>query len=72
MDVIDISVAKKYTDDTVAGAGAVAGKPCQIQSITDITGGHRVTFLWVDNSSLVPAVIAFGFTPAPFVESAVE
>lgn len=52
MDVIDISVAKKYTDDTVAGAGAVAGKPCQIQSITDITGGHRVTFLWVDNSSV--------------------
>lgn len=46
------AVAKKYTDDTVAGAGAVAGKPCQIQSITDITGGHRVTFLWVDNSSV--------------------
>ena len=44
------AVARKYTDDTVAGAGAVAGKPCQIQSITDITGGHRVTFLWVDNS----------------------
>ena len=46
------AVARKYTDDTVAGAGAVAGKPCQIQSITDITGGHRVTFLWVDNSSV--------------------
>lgn len=43
------AVARKYTDDTVAGAGALAGKPCQIQSITDITGGHRVTFLWVDN-----------------------
>lgn len=46
------AVARKYTDDTVAGAGAVAGKPCQIQSITDIMGGHRVTFLWVDNSSV--------------------
>lgn len=43
-------IAKKYTDDSMAGAGAVAGKPCQIQSITEITGGHRVTFLWVDNS----------------------
>ena len=45
-----IDELKVYVDDTVSGAGAVAGKPCQIQSVTDITGGHRVTFLWVDNS----------------------
>lgn len=45
-----LAAAKKYTKDSVAGAGAVAGKPCQIQSITDITGGKRVTFLWVDNN----------------------
>lgn len=47
-----LAISKKYTQDTVEGAGAVAGKPCQIQSITEITGGHRVTFLWVDNSSV--------------------
>lgn len=45
-----IDELKQYVDDSIEGAGAVAGKPCQIQSITDITGGHRVTFLWVDNS----------------------
>lgn len=45
-----LAAAKKYTKDSMAGAGAVAGKPCQIQSITDITGGKRVTFLWVDNN----------------------
>ena len=33
----------------MAGAGAVAGVPCQIQSITEITGGNRITFLWEDN-----------------------
>ena len=46
------ALSRKYTENTVAGAGAVAGKPCQIQSITDITGGHRVTFLWKDNSNV--------------------
>ena len=43
------AAARKYTDDTVAGAGGLAGAPCQIQSITSITGGKRVTFLWEDN-----------------------
>lgn len=46
------ALSRKYTENTIAGAGAVAGKPCQIQSITDITGGHRVTFLWKDNSNV--------------------
>ena len=50
LNIITLAMAKKYTDNSLAGAGAVAGKPCQIQSITDITGGHRITFLWVDNS----------------------
>jgi hypothetical protein len=50
IDTKTLAVAKKYTKDTIEGAGAVKGKPCQIDSITDITGGHRVTFLWLDNS----------------------
>lgn len=45
-----LAAANKYTHDSLAGAGAVAGVPCQIQSITAITGGNRVTFLWVDNN----------------------
>ena len=45
-----LAASKKYTDDSLEGVGAIAGKPCQIQSITNITGGQRVTFLWLDNS----------------------
>ena len=44
-----LSLANEYTKETVEGVGAIEGKPCQIQSITEITGGHRVTYLWVDN-----------------------
>ena len=44
------AASRKFTKDTIEGTGAVQGKPCQIQSITDITGGQRVTFLWVDNA----------------------
>lgn len=47
-----LAVGKKYTRDSLQGVGAIAGKPCQIQSITPIAGGNRVTFLWVDNSGI--------------------
>ena len=47
-----LAAAMGFTKATVEGVGALAGKPCQIQSITDITGGKRVTFLWVDNSDV--------------------
>lgn len=46
-----LALARKYTKDTAEGVGAIAGKPCQIQSVTEITGGKRITFLWIDNSS---------------------
>lgn len=39
-------LSTQYTDESIAGGGAVAGKPCQIESITDIPGGHRITFKW--------------------------
>lgn len=45
-----LAVAMAYVQSSLAGVGAIAGKPCQIQSITPITGGHRVTYLWVDNN----------------------
>lgn len=47
--ILALASSKSYTKETVEGAGAVAGVPCQIQSITDIPGGHRITFLWEDN-----------------------
>ena len=50
MDLTSYILATNYTDESLDGAGALKGVPCQIQSITDITGGKRITFLWVDNS----------------------
>lgn len=49
MDIISYVLSKKYVDESLAGAGALKGVPCQIQSITPITGGNRITFLWKDN-----------------------
>ena len=52
VNILTLAMAKKYTDKSLAGAGAVAGVPCQIQSIKPITGGNRITFLWVDNNNV--------------------
>lgn len=46
LDILTLQVSKGYTDETVVGGGAIKGKNCTISSITDITGGHRVTFKW--------------------------
>lgn len=39
-------LSRAYTKQAVEGAGALKGAPCQIQSITPITGGNRITFAW--------------------------
>lgn len=41
-----LGAANSFTEETVVGGGAIKGSPCEIQSITPITGGHRVTFVW--------------------------
>lgn len=43
---IALAAAKKYTAESLIGGGALKGKNCTIKSITEITGGHRVTFEW--------------------------
>ena len=53
LSAITRSLAKKYTDESVEGAGAIKGKNCQIQSIEPITGGNRVTFAWYDGSDVL-------------------
>ena len=50
IDFLTLAQSKRYTKETVAGAGAIAGVPCQIESIEPITGGNRITFLWEDNN----------------------
>lgn len=53
MDALSYALSKKYTDDSMEGGGAVKGKNCTIDSITEIEGGHRVTFKWtLDNGEV--------------------
>ena len=40
------AMAKHYTQETAEEFGALKGASAQIQSITPITGGNRITFLW--------------------------
>ena len=42
-------LAKKYTDKSIEGAGGLKGAPCQVKSIVDIPGGHRITLSWIDD-----------------------
>ena len=44
LSVETLVLAKRYTDQTVAGGGAIKGKNCIVEGITSITGGNRVTF----------------------------
>ena len=51
LSVETLALSKRYTDDSILGtAGPLKGKPCTINSITNITGGKRITFGWSDNS----------------------
>ena len=45
-DLEILGMSYGYTDETVLGGGAIKGKNCTIKSISEITGGHRVTFEW--------------------------
>ena len=45
---VALAAARTYTKKSLAGMGALKGDPCEIQSITPIEGGNRVTFEWTD------------------------
>lgn len=45
-------LARAYAKALVEGAGALKGAPCQIQSITSITGGNRITFAWENSEGV--------------------
>lgn len=48
------ALSKKFTNQSISGiSGALAGKNCTIQSITEIEGGHRVTFQWTADNGTV-------------------
>lgn len=44
------ALSKKYTDNTTDALGGVKGAPATIKSVTEIDGGHRVTFEWTGTS----------------------
>lgn len=46
MDVITLALAKKYTEETVKGGGALKGVNCTIKSIEAVPEGNKVTFEW--------------------------
>lgn len=48
-----LALAKAYTDTSIEGAGAIKGKNCEIQSVTPITGGNRVTFAWYNGEDVL-------------------
>mgnify|MGYP000641621440 FL=1 len=50
MDLITLAAAKDYVGETADSLGAVKGAPATIKSITEIDGGHRVTFEWTGTS----------------------
>ena len=50
MDLITLAAAKNYVGETADSLGAVKGAPATIKSITEIDGGHRVTFEWTGTS----------------------
>lgn len=37
---------KQYVEDTIMGAGAIKGAPCQISSIESTEEGTKVIFVW--------------------------
>ena len=46
------ALSRGYTNSTAEEFGAVKGASCQIQSITSITGGKRITFLWKNSEDV--------------------
>ena len=44
------ALAKKYTDKTVEGLGAIKGAPCVIKETKTVDGGTEVTFEWTGTS----------------------
>ena len=50
LDLITLAAAKGYVGETAEGLGAGKGAPVAIKSISEIDGGHRVTFEWTGTS----------------------
>ena len=53
IDLVSMILANDYTEESLQGLGAIAGKNCTVSSITPIEGGNRVTFSYtLDNGTV--------------------
>ena len=71
MDIISYILAKKYTNDTVIGLGALKGANCTIKSIVHQDGINTVTFEWTgtDGTKKTSEMIVNDGTPIYVWES---
>ena len=47
-----LAAAQQYTDDSMAGAGAVAGAPCQVSDKAETSEGTTWNWKWKDNNGV--------------------
>jgi len=60
-----LAIAKSYVRQSLAGAGALKGKNCTIQSITEVTGGSEIVFAWaLDDGTAQTSTL---FIPYPII-----
>lgn len=50
MDITTYALLKKYVNDSLIGIGALAGAPCEVDSITKTDGVTTVTLKWEDTT----------------------
>ena len=51
-DVEIIGMLKSYVSKSLVGMGALKGASCQIESIAEVTGGQKITFVWIDTNNV--------------------
>lgn len=52
-NVINYVLSRKYVDETLDGAGALKGAPCQVDSVTDTSDGKEIILKWETDSGTV-------------------
>lgn len=65
MDIIALAKAKKYTEETFLGGGAVAGKNATVEKIESVENGQNVTFKWTLDDGTENRTVVFIPNGAP-------
>lgn len=53
LSIQTLALAKKYTDDSLVGLGALKGASCTIQDIVKENGMNKITFEWVATDNTI-------------------